>query len=114
MNRARTALALAAVAALVAWFWSRGEQFIAANGQTFDEGVHLAAGYSYWSTGNFRSNAEDPPLFKLLWAAPLAATGSPPYPSGVTSPTSNHWHVATRYSMSRAFPRERCSTRARA
>jgi hypothetical protein len=39
--------------------------------QTWDEGIHLAAGYSYLKTGQFRLNAEHPPLFKLLAALPL-------------------------------------------
>ena len=87
-------LTVAACLALVAWFWLRGERFIAANGPTFDEGVHLAAGYSYWATGDFRLNAEDPPLLKLAWAAPLALSGSPPYPRDAAAATDNHWHVA--------------------
>jgi 4-amino-4-deoxy-L-arabinose transferase-like glycosyltransferase len=39
--------------------------------QTFDEAVYIAAGYSYWKTGDFRLNPEHPPLAKLLVAAPL-------------------------------------------
>lgn len=34
--------------------------------QTIDEGAHLAAGYSYVTTGDFRLNPEHPALFKLL------------------------------------------------
>jgi hypothetical protein len=93
-DRVYSLLAIAACVALVAWFWLRGERFIAANGPTFDEGVHLAAGYSYWATGDFRLNAEDPPLLKLAWAAPLALSGSPPYPRDAAAATDNHWHVA--------------------
>ena len=90
----RSAASIVVCLALAAWFWNRGERFIAANGPTFDEGAHLAAGYSYWSTGEFRLNPEHPPLLKLLWAAPLAATGSPPFPREAASATSNHWHIA--------------------
>jgi len=39
--------------------------------QTTDEGVHLAAGYSYLITGDFRMNTEHPPLLKELSALPL-------------------------------------------
>lgn len=39
--------------------------------QTTDEAVHLAAGRSYWQTGDFRLNPEHPPLIKLLAATPL-------------------------------------------
>ncbi|HEY6343735.1 MAG TPA: phospholipid carrier-dependent glycosyltransferase [Bryobacteraceae bacterium] len=38
-----------------------------------DETTELAAGYSYWRTGDFRMNPEHPPLAKLLAAAPLLA-----------------------------------------
>ena len=93
----RLALALASVLglALVAWFWWRGERFIAANGPTFDEGVHLVAGYGYWTAGEFGLNREDPPLLKLLWAAPLLFTDTPPFPHAVAEATrGNHWAVA--------------------
>ncbi len=39
--------------------------------QTVDEGAHMAAGYSYWRTGNFRLNPEHPPLIKLIASVPL-------------------------------------------
>ncbi len=60
-----------AVAALVPAMMA--VQFITARGetQTWDEGIHLAAGYSYLKTGDFRMNAEHPALFKLLAALPL-------------------------------------------
>lgn len=48
--------------------------------QTFDEGVHLAAGYRYWKTGDFSLNVEHPPLQKLLSAAPLFLL-RPPLPT---------------------------------
>ena len=38
---------------------------------TSDEAVHLASGYSYWETRDFRMNPEHPPLAKLLAALPL-------------------------------------------
>ncbi len=47
---------------------------------TFDEAVHLAAGYRYWKTGKFDLNLEHPPLQKLLSAAPLLLLG-PPLPT---------------------------------
>ncbi len=47
---------------------------------TFDEGVHLAAGYRYWRTGDFSMNVEHPPLQKLLSAAPLLWV-NPPLPA---------------------------------
>jgi hypothetical protein len=41
--------------------------------QTFDEGFHLVAGYSYLKTGDYTLNREHPPLSKLLCALPLLA-----------------------------------------
>lgn len=38
---------------------------------TSDEPVHLAAGYTYLATGDFRLNPEHPPLLKLAAALPL-------------------------------------------
>lgn len=90
----RNLLTAIAIVALLAWFWARGERFLAANGPTFDEPVHLAAGYSYWTTGSFRLNREDPPLLKLLWAAPLALSDRSLYPHDVATETNDdHWHV---------------------
>ncbi len=96
---------VAAVVALVAWFWLRGEHFLAANGPTFDEPVHLAAGYSYWATGSFRLNREDPPLLKLLWAAPLMFGDRPAYPHDVVRETNDdHWHVGNAFLYSSDRP----------
>src|SRR5437773_2315509 len=38
---------------------------------TSDEPLHIAAGYSYWQTRDFRLNPEHPPLAKLISALPL-------------------------------------------
>lgn len=40
---------------------------------TYDETVHLFAGYSYLRWGDYRVNPEHPPLVKMLAAAPLLA-----------------------------------------
>jgi len=70
-KRLRTPLLLAAVVVLLGLFAAQGWQFIRSNSQTFDEAVHLTAGYSYLATGDFRLNPEHPPLIKLLSALPL-------------------------------------------
>lgn len=88
--------ALAAAAAVVAGFWWQGERFLAANGAAFDEAVHLAAGYSYWSTGNFHLNYEHPPFLKMLWALPLVLGDGPPYPRDVAAESNNdQWRIGT-------------------
>ena len=40
--------------------------------QTYDEAVHLASGYAYWKTGEYRVNADtNTPLARLIAALPL-------------------------------------------
>src|SRR6267378_3468630 len=39
--------------------------------QTYDEAVHLTAGFSYLTTGDYRLNPEHPPFSKMLAALPL-------------------------------------------
>ncbi|HEY7388350.1 MAG TPA: glycosyltransferase family 39 protein [Bryobacteraceae bacterium] len=39
--------------------------------QTWDEGIHISAGYAYLTRGDFRWNQEHPPLAKLVAALPL-------------------------------------------
>lgn len=50
-----------------------GFSLVAIDGEsaTYDEGTHLAAGYSYWARRDFRLNPEHPPLLKLVSALPL-------------------------------------------
>lgn len=54
--------------------------------QTTDEGAHLAAGRSYWQTGDYRLNPEHPPFIKYLAAAPLLLI-----PSTRVDTTSWYW-----------------------
>jgi len=92
MAAAKTAGYLLTYSILVATFWAHGEASVAAGGPTFDEAVHLAAGYSYWATGDFRLNTEDPPLPKLLWALPGLLDGS-----AVFRPDPAHWGRADQW-----------------
>lgn len=41
--------------------------------QTWDEGIHIAAGYSYLAQGDYSWNIEHPPLVKLISALPLTS-----------------------------------------
>ncbi len=43
--------------------------------QTWDEGIHISAGYSYIKFGDYSWNVEHPPLVKLVSALPLAWMG---------------------------------------
>jgi 4-amino-4-deoxy-L-arabinose transferase-like glycosyltransferase len=56
---------------LIILFFVQGISFIRANSPTYDEAVHLAAGYSYLATRDFRLDSEHPPLIKSLQALPL-------------------------------------------
>jgi hypothetical protein len=43
--------------------------------QTWDEGIHIAAGYAYLTRGDYHWNDEHPPLVKLMSALPLKRLG---------------------------------------
>src|SRR5207244_2419086 len=58
---------------------------------TNDEAVHLAAGYSYWQTRDFRMNPEHPPLAKLIAALPVWFL----HPKFDTA--GNDWKTADQY-----------------
>jgi 4-amino-4-deoxy-L-arabinose transferase-like glycosyltransferase len=70
-KRIKSCAVLAATPALVVIFFIQGIQFIRANAPTYDEAMHLAAGYSYLVTGDFRLEPQNPPLIKTFLAAPL-------------------------------------------
>src|SRR3954466_3922725 len=50
--------------------------------QTWDEGIHIAAGYSYLTTGDYSWNVEHPPLVKIMSAIPLRFLGLEAHPYG--------------------------------
>src|SRR6516162_4787129 len=43
--------------------------------QTWDEGIHISAGFAYLTRGDYRWNPEHPPLAKLMGALPLTLLG---------------------------------------
>jgi hypothetical protein len=43
--------------------------------QTWDEGIHISAGYSYWKLGDYSWNIEHPPLVKMVSTLPLTMMG---------------------------------------
>lgn len=47
---------------------------IALEAQTWDEGLHIAAGFGYWKSGDYSFSAEHPPFAKLLYGLPLLFT----------------------------------------
>jgi 4-amino-4-deoxy-L-arabinose transferase-like glycosyltransferase len=87
----------AAAAALVLLFVAEGLAFIRANSQTSDEAAHLAAGYSYLKRGDFRLNAEHPPLVKELCALPLYALDVPYAPDPDLWARGEGWVSAAQF-----------------
>jgi 4-amino-4-deoxy-L-arabinose transferase-like glycosyltransferase len=76
---------LAALAAVPLFLWIlSGTVFINYAAPTYDEPVHLASGYSYLHTGQFRLNIMDHPPLAEMWAAaallPLKPTLSRSHP----------------------------------
>jgi tetratricopeptide (TPR) repeat protein len=89
-----------AVVLLPIVFLGQGAWFIAANSQTYDEAIHLCAGYSYLATGDFRSNPEHPPLMKELAALPVWLCYRLPIPAGLNEAdgdTDAEYVVARRF-----------------
>jgi hypothetical protein len=87
--------ALGASAALVLVFLGLGRAFIQANSQTSDEGVHLVAGYAYLMRGDFRLNAEHPPLVKQLAALAVWLRYRLPFnPDPLAWRQGNQWGLA--------------------
>ena len=91
-------LTVAACVACLAVFVVRGVSAARAMSPTFDEAVHLTAGYSYWRTGDFRINRETPPLMKLLWTIPLLVVERPPF-----RPDPDQWERDDIWRMGDAF-----------
>jgi len=84
---------------LLAFLLLQGVVFITASSQTSDEAAHLAAGYSYLTTGDFRLNVEHPPLLKELAALPLL-------PLGLSFPRGALWEQAEEWNIGRIFVHE--------
>jgi dolichyl-phosphate-mannose-protein mannosyltransferase len=83
---------------LILAFLVQGLGFLASNSQTSDEAVHLAAGYSYLTRGDFRLNPEHPPFIKELCAlSVLLAYGIPFHPD------DRYWRVAEEWRIGRDF-----------
>ncbi len=75
-------------------------RYARANSPTFDEGMHIAAGYRYWKCGDYGINPEHPPLLKLIAAIPLRNWQLDVYDSSCGSATTNNIHlIATGYRL---------------
>jgi hypothetical protein len=83
---------IVAIAGLFAVHLVMGVLTIRANSPTYDEHVHLTAGYSYLRTGNYYMNVLDHPPFAEMWAAlPLLSMN-------LTFPSSHpYWEEIFKY-----------------
>ena len=79
-------------------FFFQGVFVITANSPTYDETMHVAAGYSYLATGDFRLEPQNPPLIKELLALPLFLGYRLPF-----NPDAQHWRDGDRYLIGQHF-----------
>jgi len=91
-STSRTKFAVLGGLFLLSIFIGQGIVFIRTNSQTIDEAMHLAAGYSYLATGDFRIEPQNPPLIKELLALPLFLAYRLPF-----NPDPQQWHDANGY-----------------
>jgi hypothetical protein len=68
-------VAWALAAGLLGLQWVLAVESLVAESPTVDEVAHLPAGVAYWQTGRFAMYHHNPPLVKLIAAAPVVASG---------------------------------------
>jgi hypothetical protein len=83
---------------LVLSFFIQGVFFIRANAPTYDEAMHLAAGYSYLATGDFRMERQNPPLLKTWLALPVFLLYRLPF-----VPELDDWRDGNDYQIGQQF-----------
>ena len=88
---------VALVAAAVALQAGLAVHAMRGSSATFDEGAHLPAGYTHLALGDHRLNPEQPPLVKLLAAAPLLAVRP------VLKADARSWVEARQWEFGRSF-----------
>src|SRR4051812_2052699 len=92
-----------ALAVLVAGHFYLGNLAIRDFSPTYDEPVHLTAGYSYWKTGNYRLNGNDHPPFGEMWAAIPLLLLKPVLPVQNPAWLRQSWNPVDQYSFSDTF-----------
>jgi hypothetical protein len=94
----RSAIVFGSGLFLIIIFLVQGISFIRANSPTYDEGTHLAAGYSYLATRDFRLDSEHPPLIKEIQALPLFLIYRLPF-----NPDPEHWREKSGFLSGQDF-----------
>ena len=85
------------VAAAVAFQVGLSVHAMRGSSATFDEGAHLPAGYTHLALLDHRLNPEQPPLVKLLAAAPLVALGPEVKTTDVSWTEARQWEFGRRF-----------------
>ncbi len=85
------------VAALVALQAGLAVHAMRGHSATFDEGAHLPAGYTHLALGDHRMNPEQPPLAKILAAAPLLAVAPELREDDVSWTAARQWEFGRRF-----------------
>jgi hypothetical protein len=98
VSRRKIAIIFASAGFLLLLFFIQGVLFIRANSQTYDEAMHLAAGYSYLVTRDFRLEPQNPPLIKEILALPVFLAYRLPF-----NPQPQHWHQGDDFFIGRDF-----------
>ena len=88
---------LGLVAAAVALQAGLSVHAMRGNSATFDEGTHLPAGYTHIALGDHRLNPEQPPLVKLMAAAPLVLVGPQMHATDVSWTEARQWEFGRRF-----------------
>lgn len=70
------------------------------DGQTIDEAVHIAAGYTYLTRGDYRFNPEHPPLVKYFIGFPLLFNRPHNLVSDKDWASANHYYLDAYYQAS--------------
>ena len=102
-----TKLTLTAAIGFVLLFLGQGLVFIRVNTQTYDEAMHLAAGYSYLARQDFRLEPQNPPLLKMLAALPLYLWYELPFrPEPTLWERREEWQIGQDFLYGSSLPAE--------
>jgi len=91
-------LTLAAAIVFLLLFLGQGLVFICSNSPTYDEAMHLAAGYSYLARRDFRLEQQNPPFMKMLAALPIYLWYGLPF-----EPEPELWQRAEEWQIGQDF-----------